>query len=66
MKRKLKKMLGQRTEDLTDKLKISWLKKKMIKAYLKSPPKVQYALAKFGVKQVVNKKKMDIEELIRH
>ncbi len=44
----------------------SWLEKKMIKLYLKSPAKVQYALAKYGLKHVIKKKKADLEEMVRH
>lgn len=66
MKREVKKLLKKGAGKLSDKMEMGWFKKKMVKAYLKSPPKVQYALAKFGVKTIVNKKKMELEELIRH
>ena len=66
MKKDMKKLLTKGATKLTDKMDVGWFKKKMVKAYLKSPPKVQYALAKFGVKQVINKKKTELEELIRH
>jgi hypothetical protein len=42
------------------------VKKTLIKMYLASPPKVQFALAKYGIKAVLNKKKEELEELIRH
>lgn len=66
MKREVKKLMKAGANKLADKTEISWFKKKMVKAYLASPTKVQYALAKFGVKSVVNKKKMEIEEFLRH
>jgi hypothetical protein len=42
------------------------VKKKLLKLYFKSPPKIQFALARFGIKAVMNKKKEELEELIRH
>lgn len=66
MKREVKKLLRTGAGKLTDQMEMGWFKKKMVNAYLKSPPKVQYALAKFGVKSIVNKKKTELEELIRH
>ena len=47
-------------------LKPKWLTKKMVSVYLKSPPKIQFALAKFGIKHVLIKQKEEIEEPIRH
>ncbi|HXH76278.1 MAG TPA: hypothetical protein VNJ08_15005 [Bacteriovoracaceae bacterium] len=44
----------------------SWLEKQLVKLYLKSPNKVQFALAKYGVKHVVKKKKADLEEMLKH
>ncbi len=41
-------------------------KRTLIKCYLASPPKIQYALAKYGVKVILHKKKSELEELIRH
>jgi len=66
MKRVVKKLFKEGANRLADKSEISWLKKKMVKAYLASPTKVQYALAKFGVRSVVNKKKIEIEDFLRH
>lgn len=49
-----------------EKLNLGPVKKTLIKAYLKSPSKVQYALAKFGVRMVVKKKKAEFQEFMRH
>ena len=48
------------------KKKISEFKKTLVRLYLKSPPKIQYALAKYGIKHVVRKTRDNIEEVIRH
>jgi len=34
----------------------SWIKRKLLKLYLSSPTKVQYTLAKYGIKGVLKKK----------
>lgn len=47
-------------------VKPSWFQKQMVKIYLKSPLKVQYVLAKYGIKHVVKKKKDGLEHMIRH
>ncbi len=46
--------------------RFDFVKKKLIKLYFASPPKVQFLLARYGVKAVMNKNKEDMEELIRH
>ncbi len=43
-----------------------WLKQKLLKIYFKSPPKIQFALARYVLKDVINKSHQEIEELIRH
>lgn len=58
--------LNEAANTVKGKVKISKFKKGLIKLYLKSPPKFQYALAKYGVKHVIKKTKEDIEEVIRH
>lgn len=42
------------------------VKKNLIKLYFASPPKIQFLLARYGVKAVMNKNKEELEELIRH
>lgn len=44
----------------------TWLKDKIIKLYLKSPHKVQYLLARYGIRMVVNKKRAEMQEFMRH
>lgn len=51
---------------LSDKIGLENFKKNLYKLYFASPPKIQFLLAKYGVKAIVNKKKEEIEELIRH
>jgi hypothetical protein len=53
-------------EKVEEKLHLTPLKLFFIKAYLKSPTKIQYALAKFGVRMVVKKKKAELQEYLRH
>lgn len=53
-------------EKVEEKLHLTPVKKFLIKAYLKSPTKIQYALAKFGVRMVVKKKKAELQEFLRH
>jgi hypothetical protein len=48
-----------------EKVEIPFMKKLMIKIYLKSPAKVQYALAKMGVKNVIEKKKTAFKEMLK-
>jgi hypothetical protein len=50
---------------IREKIADTWLKEKLIKLYLKSPHKVQYLLAKYGVHVLINKKRSEIEEFMR-
>lgn len=43
-----------------------WVKKKLLKLYLSSPSKIQFALAKFFIQDIVNKNNTELEEIIRH
>lgn len=45
---------------------LEFVKKNLIKLYFASPTKIQFLLARYGVKAVVNKNKGELEELIRH
>lgn len=45
---------------------IELVKKNLTKLYFASPPKIQFLLARYGVKAVMNKNKEEMEELIRH
>ena len=58
--------LNTGTRRVMKNLKPKWFTEKMVKVYLKSPPKIQFALAKFGIKHVLIKQKHEIEEPIRH
>ncbi len=49
-----------------EKLDLGIVKKSLIQIYLASPAKVQYALAKLGVRMVVKKKKAELQEFMRH
>jgi hypothetical protein len=42
----------------------SWVRKELVKLYLKSPAKVQFALAKFGVKRAIKRKKEEFKEYL--
>ncbi len=44
----------------------TWLKEKLIKLYLRSPHKVQYLLARYGIRVLVNKKRAELQEFMRH
>lgn len=48
------------------RLNLGFAKKSLVSLYLACPSKVQYALAKVGIRMVVKKKKAQIEEFIRH
>ncbi len=58
--------LNTGAQRMVKNLKPKWLTEKMVRVYLKSPPKIQFALAKFGIKHVLVKQKEEIEEPIRH
>lgn len=49
-----------------DEVQDEFIKKKLLKLYLKSPSKVQYVLSRYFIKSVLNKKAKDLEEIIRH
>ncbi len=49
-----------------EKLGLTWVKKGLIKLYFKSPSKVQYALAKYGARALLNQKKRKPDDLIKH
>jgi hypothetical protein len=53
-------------EFIREKIADTWLKEQLIKLYLKSPHKVQYLLARYGVKFLVNKKRSELQEFMRH
>lgn len=42
------------------------LKGKLLKAYLSSPPKVQFILARFVMKNLLDEEQKEQQELIRH
>lgn len=56
---------NEKSQVVRDKLGLSPVKKSMIKMYLKAPYKIQYALAKFGLR-LLAKKKTEQQEFIRH
>lgn len=51
---------------IKEKIADTWLKEKLLKLYLKAPHKVQYMLAKYGIKVVAHKKKQEMQEFMRH
>ena len=51
---------------IREKVADTWLREKLIKLYLKSPHKVQYMLARYGIRMVVKKKRAEIQEFMRH
>ncbi len=51
---------------IREKIADTWLREKLIKLYLKSPHKVQYMLARYGIRMVVNKKRSEMQEFMRH
>lgn len=58
--------INQRVHEAKEKVDLGFIEKKLIKLYFKSPAKVQFALARFGIKAVMNKNKKKLDELIRH
>lgn len=42
-----------------------WVKKELVNLYLKSPTKVQIALAKFGVRRAIKRKKEEFKDYLR-
>lgn len=66
-KEKLKDNLvrvNETVQKVKAKVHVPFYKKMMIKLYLKSPAKVQIALAKMGFKNMVNKKKAKLQEIL--
>ncbi len=49
-----------------EKIAPTWMREKLVKLYLKSPHKVQYFLARYGIRMVVNKKRAEMQEFMRH
>ncbi len=43
-----------------------WFKNSLYRLYLKSPHKLQYALARFGLRHIAKKKTNEAVEIIRH
>lgn len=58
--------INQRVHEVREKVDLGFIQKNLIKLYFKSPAKIQFALARFGVKAVMNKNKKELEDLIRH
>lgn len=48
------------------KIAPTWAREQAVKLYLKSPHKLQYLLARYGIRLVVNKKRAEIQEFMRH
>lgn len=44
----------------------NWLKQKLLDLYFACPQKVQYALSKYVIKAIVNKKHSKLKDLIKH
>lgn len=44
----------------------SWVKEKVLKLYLRSPRKVQYLLARYGIRIAMKKKRARMLEFMRH
>lgn len=51
---------------IREKIADTWLREKLLKLYLKSPHKIQYLLARYGIRMVVNKKRSELQEFMRH
>lgn len=58
--------INELKQSAREKLGLTWFRQNLIKLYFKSPSKVQYALAKYGVKALLHKKKAQLEDLIKH
>ena len=57
---------NQETKKTYKNKKIEWISKTLVHLYLASPSKVQFALARYGVKTLLKKKKSKNKDLIRH
>lgn len=51
---------------LRDKIAPTWSREQAVKLFLKFPHKLQYFLARFGIRLVVNKKRAEMREFMRH
>lgn len=58
--------INQGVQKAKEKVDLGWFKETLVKLYLKSPPKIQFALAKYGVKAVLNKNTNKHDHLIKH
>jgi hypothetical protein len=57
------KQLQQFTER---KLGLTWFRRKLIKIYFALPLRLQYRLARFGMRSVVRKKTAQLQQLLPH
>ena len=48
------------------KINREWLKQKLLDLYFSCPEKVQYALSRYVIKAIVNKKHSKLKDLIKH
>jgi hypothetical protein len=51
---------------LREKIAPTWAKEQAVKLYLRLPHKLQYLLARYGIRLVVNKKRAEMQEFMRH
>lgn len=51
---------------IREKVADTWLREQLLKLYLRSPHKVQYLLARYGIRFFVNKKRAEMQEFMRH
>jgi hypothetical protein len=66
MREQAKELINSGVQKVREKVHLEFVKKTLVKLYFASPPKIQFALAKYGVKAVMNKNKEELDELIRH
>lgn len=66
MKEEALDFIKENVKKVKDKVDLSIVKNSLIKLYFASPPKIQFLLARYGVKAIVNKNKEELEEIIRH
>ena len=58
--------VNKKIHRLTSELEKDKIKDILLNIYLNSPPKLQFVLAKYVMKAILNKKQRHTEELIRH
>jgi hypothetical protein len=58
--------LGELIQHGKKKIHLGIINKTLTKLYFASPPKIQFALARYGIKAVMSKSKQELDELIRH